>query len=38
LLEPVDADNTKVSYMSEIDLKGNIPAFVVKIANQDQGY
>jgi hypothetical protein len=38
LLEPIDAGNTRATYMAEIDLKGSIPGFVVKTANQDQGY
>ena len=39
-LEPLEGDptKTKASYMSELDLKGNIPGFVMKKANTDQGY
>ena len=38
-LEPLEGDptKTKASYMIELDLKGNIPGFVMKKANSDQG-
>jgi hypothetical protein len=32
-LEPIDDNSTKVTYMTEADLKGSIPGFVVKQAN-----
>ena len=39
-MEPLPGDPTKtlVSYLIELDLKGNIPGFVIKQANKDQGY
>ena len=38
LLEPIDTDKTKCTYLAEADLKGSIPGFVIKQANKDQGY
>lgn len=29
-LQPVDENNTKLTYISEVDLKGSIPGFIVK--------
>jgi len=39
-LEPVEGEpnKTRCSYQVELDLKGNIPGFVIKQANKDQGY
>jgi len=39
-LEPVKGDpsRTLCSYIAEIDLKGNMPAFMIKIGMKDQAY
>ena len=39
-LSPVEGqpNKTKCDYIAEIDLKGNIPGFVMKLALKDQGY
>ena len=39
-LTAVDGDQskTRLTYIAELDLKGNIPGFVIKQANKDQGY
>jgi START domain len=37
-LEPIEGGKTRVSYLVELDLKGNIPGFVIKQANKDGGY
>jgi len=33
-----EPNKTRCSYMIELDLKGNIPGFVIKQANKEQGY
>eukprot|EP00350_Pseudokeronopsis_sp_OXSARD2_P002030 CAMPEP_0170554910 /NCGR_PEP_ID=MMETSP0211-20121228/12787_1 /TAXON_ID=311385 /ORGANISM="Pseudokeronopsis sp., Strain OXSARD2" /LENGTH=204 /DNA_ID=CAMNT_0010864349 /DNA_START=1642 /DNA_END=2256 /DNA_ORIENTATION=+ len=38
MLEPLEEGQTKVTYMTEVDLKGSIPSFVTNTANKDQGY
>ena len=39
-MEPVEGEpnKTRCSFMVELDLKGNIPGFVIKQANKYQGY
>jgi peptidyl-tRNA hydrolase len=35
---PEDKNKTLCEYIAEIDLKGNMPAFIMKTAIKDQGY
>lgn len=37
-LEALDENRTKCTYLSELDLKGSLPGFVVSKGNKDQGY
>ena len=39
-IEPVEGNpnQSRLTYLAELDLKGNIPGFVLKQANKDQGY
>ncbi len=36
--QPGVPHRTKVDYLAEIDIRGNIPAFIMKVAIKDQGY
>jgi len=36
--QPGIPHRTKVDYLAEIDIKGNIPAFLMKVVIKDQGY
>ncbi len=37
-LEPLDENRTKCEYIAEIDIKLNIPGFIMKQVIKDQGY
>jgi hypothetical protein len=39
-LEPIkgEKEKTKCDYIAEIDLKGNMPSWVMKMGMKDQGY
>lgn len=35
---PENPNHTLATYVTEVDLKGSIPGFVIKQAHKDQGY